>query len=143
MADADLMTLALPPLVARGVRPHVLVVDDDRDLLETYDQGLSSQGLDVTLAADAQTALQHAVANPPDIILLDIMLPQQDGIDLFDRLRATPETRSIPVIACTALGERGSSALLQKIGFAAILSKPLNLASLARTLLQHLGAKAI
>lgn len=130
------------PVRHKGVRPRVLVVDDDEDFLELAAQALVEQGLDVTIARTAGEGLVRAVNAPPDIILLDVMMPGQDGIDVLEALRAEPETRGIPVVACTALGQRDSGALLPTLGFDSMVTKPLDLRELGRALVALLKAKS-
>jgi CheY-like chemotaxis protein len=126
----------------KGVRPSVLIVDDDPDFLELASHALAETGLEVMLARTAGEALMRAVRTPPDLILLDIMLPGQDGLDVLEALRAEPETRGIPVVACTALGQRDSGALLPRLGFDGMVTKPLDLRELGRALKEHLRARS-
>jgi two-component system alkaline phosphatase synthesis response regulator PhoP len=142
LQDATEPELELPKKEHKGIRPRVLVIDDDTSFLELADVALTEQGLDVRLAADARSGLMEALREPPDVILLDIMLPGEDGIDLLEALRAEPETHDIPVVACTALGERESGALLPTVGFDGVVPKPLDLRELGRALLAHLRAKS-
>jgi DNA-binding response OmpR family regulator len=81
---------------------HVLVVDDEpivREILERY---LSREGFVVTTAADGQAALDAFEASKPDLIVLDLMLPRVDGLEVFRRIR---ERNGTPVIMLTARGE--------------------------------------
>lgn len=126
----------------KGVRPRVLVVDDDEDFLMLAAEVLADSGLEVSLARTAGEALVRAINQPPDVILLDIMLPDQDGLDALEALRAEPETRGIPVVACTALGQRDSGALLPSIGFDGMVTKPLDMRELSKALLATLRAKS-
>jgi CheY-like chemotaxis protein len=144
MSDTDVVQdeAGAPSMLHKGVRPRVLIIDDDPDFLELASVALTGEGLDVSVAPTAGEGLVRAMRAPPDIILLDIMLPGQDGIDLLEALRAEPETRGIPVVACTALGQRDSGALLPTLGFDGLVSKPLDLRELARALVAHLKAKS-
>lgn len=126
--------LDLPPRPRLARAPHVLIVDDDREFLELAAATLTGEGFHVDTALSAGDALVRAVRDPPDLILLDILLPGTDGIDVLEALRAEPETHDIPVIACTSLGERDSAALLTRLGFDALLAKPFDLLALARAL---------
>lgn len=126
----------------KGVRPHVLVIDDDVEFLELAQIALGEMGLEVSIARTPGEGLVRAVKQPPDIILLDIMLPGQDGLDVLEALRQEPETCQIPVVACTALGQRDSGSLLPTIGFDGIVTKPLDLRELGKALLSHLRAKS-
>jgi DNA-binding response OmpR family regulator len=127
----------VPPRAARSGPPHVLLVDDDVDFLSQMAEALQLEGINVETARTPGEALVQAVRNPPDVILLDILLDGADGIDVLEALRAEPETRAVPVLACTALGSRESAKLLPTLGFDGLLAKPLNPTDLARALRAH------
>ena len=127
----------VPPRPSIALKPRVLLVDDDRDFLEATAQVLALEGLRVSVASTPEEALASARREPPDVILLDILLGGADGLDVLEALRAEPETRSVPVIACTALGSRDSAKLLPTLGFDGLLAKPLNPTDLARALRAH------
>jgi CheY-like chemotaxis protein len=76
----------------------------------------------------------RAIRHPPDVILLDILLPDCDGLEILEALRQEPETAEVPVLACTALGERESGRLLEEIGFDGLLSKPIDWRELTQKL---------
>lgn len=87
-----------------GDRPHVLVVEDDlavRDVLRRY---LEQESYDVTVAADGPTGLAAARDLAPDLIVLDVMLPQLNGLEICRQLRET-DGSAVPIIMLTALGE--------------------------------------
>ena len=80
--------------------PRILVVDDDLYMLNLLRRGLSFAGYSVDLAADGETALSMALAQPPDLVVLDVMLPGLDGVEVCRRLRAgDPE---LPILMLTA-----------------------------------------
>jgi adenylate cyclase len=82
--------------------PRILVADDDwlnRDLLRTY---LASSGCEVITASDGQTALDLATSDPPDLALVDVQMPNLDGVELTRILKSMPETQFIPIIIVTA-----------------------------------------
>jgi CheY-like chemotaxis protein len=83
----------------------VLVVDDNEDNLRIVTQMLQSRGWTVRLARDGKSALAAVEAERPDVILLDIMMPEMDGMQVLDRLRANPRSASVPVILVTAKGQ--------------------------------------
>lgn len=132
----------LPPRPARARPPRVLVVDDDADFLDTMAEALAGEGLDVVTARTPGEALMQAVRTPPDVILLDILLGTTDGIDVLEALRAEPETRAVPVLACTALGDRDAAKLLPTLGFDGLLAKPLDPRQLARAIRVHVPGRA-
>jgi diguanylate cyclase (GGDEF)-like protein len=84
------------------VNERILVVDDDRDIARFVEINLSMEGFDVEVAHDGAEGLALATANPPDLILLDVMMPVVDGVEVVRRLRAQASTASIPVVMLTA-----------------------------------------
>ncbi|WP_196259897.1 phosphate regulon transcriptional regulator PhoB [Pelagibacterium limicola] len=85
--------------------PQVLVVEDEADLVELLRYNLEAEGFSVSAAEDADEAVLRISERKPDIILLDWMLPGTSGIEICRRLRARPETASVPIIMVTARGE--------------------------------------
>ena len=124
----------LPPRERLDSPPRVLIVDDEEDFLELTAELLRRQGFEVECARYAGEAIARAVRNPPDVILLDILLPGVDGLEILDILRNEPETKGVPVLACTALGQRDSGELLPHAGFDGLVSKPIDWPELQRTL---------
>ena len=105
---------------------RVLVVDDieaNRRLLRAK---LSTEYFHVTLAVDGYDALERAVAEEPDVILMDVMMPRMDGVEACRQLKADPRTEHIPVVLVTALNEREDR--LRGLGAGAddFLTKPVN-----------------
>lgn len=80
----------------------ILIVDDDADTLKLVSLMLQRQGYEVAAANSGMMALQKAVAEHPDLIILDVMMPDMNGYDICRRLRAAPTTREIPIIMFTA-----------------------------------------
>lgn len=81
----------------------ILLVDDDITLREMYAERLKAEGFLVNTAKDGEEALQMATENHPNIILLDIMMPKINGLDVLKKLKEQTETKNIPVIVLTAL----------------------------------------
>ncbi|QQG49882.1 MAG: response regulator [Candidatus Berkelbacteria bacterium] len=81
----------------------ILLVDDDLTLREMYSERLKAEGFSVEMAKDGEEALSMATELKPNIILLDIMMPKINGLDVLKKLKEQDETRSIPVIVLTAL----------------------------------------
>jgi diguanylate cyclase (GGDEF)-like protein len=80
----------------------VLVVDDDTDIARFIEINLRLEGFDVRVAHDGEQAEQSIDAETPDLVLLDVMMPKVDGVELCRRLRANPATANLPVIMLTA-----------------------------------------
>ena len=85
--------------------PRVLVVDDEEDLLELVRYNLSKEGYRVECVASGELALKAARREPPDLIVLDLMLPAVDGLEVCRRLKAEGRTRDVPIIMLTAKSE--------------------------------------
>lgn len=85
----------------------VLVVDDDRVVAEMYRLALSRAGHEVEIANDGVAGLKAALTNRPDIIFLDIRMPQMDGIEVLRNLGSVNNTRSIPVVMLSNYDEPG------------------------------------
>jgi CheY-like chemotaxis protein len=98
------------------------VVDDDLDARTMYGMYLKSMGCDVYTATDGAGAIKQAMALHPDLIVLDLAMPYVDGWQAAERLRRSPVTRSIPIIALTAIPGARESARLS--GCDAFMSKP-------------------
>lgn len=116
----------LPPQKRLEGAPRVLLVDDEDTFLEVTSWYLRDKGFEVECARTPGEAIVRAVRNPPDVILLDILLPGSDGLDILEALRSAPETARVPVLACTALGQRDSGPLLVHAGFDGLVTKPID-----------------
>ena len=84
---------------------YILVVDDDPDLVETVAIILESKGCEVGMAYDGIEAEESIKERRPDLIILDIMMPRKDASTLCAELKASEDTRDIPVVLLTAVGE--------------------------------------
>ena len=103
-------------------KPAILVVDDDLDARTMYGLYLKSMGCDVYTAADGSGAIKQAMALHPDLIVMDLAMPHVDGWAATERLRRSPITRKIPIIALTAIPGARESARLS--GCDAFMAKP-------------------
>jgi CheY-like chemotaxis protein len=84
---------------------QILVVDDEEDLLELVRYNLAKEGYRVQGVTSGEEALKAVRRQPPDLIVLDWMLPAVDGLEICRRLKSDPKTRDIPVVMLTAKGE--------------------------------------
>jgi DNA-binding response OmpR family regulator len=105
-----------------GRTPRVLVIDDDRLLCELVRTTFELEGFDVDIAYDVIEAERVLVESRPDAILLDIGLPGIDGIFYLERLRETPQTSKIPIVAISGSDEAGRAA--RAVGAEAFQRKP-------------------
>ena len=81
---------------------RVVVADDDPDIVDILVFNLTAAGYDVESAADGVAALELVTASRPDLVVLDIMMPRMDGLQVLAALKAEPETKEIPVVMLTA-----------------------------------------
>ena len=104
--------------------PRVLVVEDERDVAELIRYNLSKEGYDVIVAPTGADALKEARAARPDVVLLDIMVPQLNGWEVCRRLKHDADTRNIPVIMVTGRVEEGDKVLGFELGADDYVTKP-------------------
>jgi two-component system, cell cycle response regulator DivK len=102
----------------------ILVVEDDADNRRIVAKTLSVEGYEIVEAADGLQALAQAHAEHPDLVLMDLAMPNLDGWEATRRLKSDPATRLIPVIALTAVAMRGDEEQARAAGCDDYLSKP-------------------
>ena len=100
---------------------RVLVVDDDPNVAEVVGRYLEREGFEVELLGDGQLGLERALAEPPDVLILDLMLPGLDGLEVCRRLRALAP---VPVIMLTAKGDEADRVLGLELGADDYVAKP-------------------
>jgi CheY-like chemotaxis protein len=105
-------------------RPLVLVVEDYQDAREMYGEYLRFSGFDVIEAANGFEAIEKAVAQTPDIVLMDLALPKMDGWEATRRLKADARTKDIPIVALTGHALAGHADSAQKAGCDSFVTKP-------------------
>lgn len=103
---------------------RILVVDDEEDILELIKYNLEREGYLVDCVDTGEEAIERAVAIRPDGILLDLMLPGVDGIEVCRELRKNPDTRTIPIIMMTAKGEEADVVSGLEVGADDYVPKP-------------------
>ncbi|MCA9752243.1 MAG: response regulator [bacterium] len=102
----------------------ILVVEDEPDIAEIIEYNLAREGYRVRVIDDGETALDRILRDSPDLVLLDLMLPGLDGLELCRRLKEDPVTRPIPVIMVTAKGEESDVVLGLGMGADDYVAKP-------------------
>jgi DNA-binding response OmpR family regulator len=106
--------------------PTILVADDETDLRELVAYRLTRAGYRVVEARDGEEALRLALAQPPELVVSDVMMPKLDGYDLTRRLRAEEATRRLPVILLTSRAQEADVARALDAGADGYLTKPFN-----------------
>jgi diguanylate cyclase (GGDEF)-like protein len=110
---------------------RVLVADDDPDILTVVKINFELDGFEVETAVDGEDALQKATANPPNAIVLDIMMPRMDGLTALHRLRSQATTANIPIILLTARGLPEDRVRGLELGADDYITKPFDITELA------------
>lgn len=102
----------------------ILVVDDEEDIRELIELNLAQEGYRILTCETGEQALTMIRANTPDLIVLDLMLPGIDGLEVCKRLKADPATRQIPVVMLTAKGEESNIVVGLELGADDYITKP-------------------
>ncbi len=110
--------------------PRILVIEDERDLQQILAYNLRREGHEVLQALDGSEGLRTARAHKPDLVLLDLMLPDLPGTEVCKALKADPSTRDIPVLMLTAKGEEIDRVLGFELGAEDYVVKPFSVREL-------------
>ncbi len=105
-------------------REHILVVEDDDDILELVDYNLARNGYTVTCVASGEEGIKAAHTKLPNLVLLDIMLPGLDGLEICKLLKSDPKTQHIPVVMLSARGEEADIVTGLELGADDYIPKP-------------------
>ena len=116
---------------------QILVVEDNEKNMRLFRDVLQAAGFLTLEATTGGQALELAIEHGPDLALMDIQLPDIDGVETLGRLRADERTASIPVLALTAQAMEGDRERFLAAGFDGYLSKPVDIADLVATVKQH------
>ncbi|MBI2393813.1 MAG: response regulator [Deltaproteobacteria bacterium] len=123
-------------------RPRVLAVDDNEQNLRLISAVLARKGYEILEARDATSAIRIARAELPDVILMDVMLPDVDGLSATRELKSSAMTRAIPIIAVTAQAMAGDADRAREAGCTDYVPKPIDSARLLRAVERAIGASA-
>jgi two-component system, cell cycle response regulator DivK len=121
---------------------RVLIVEDNEKNMKLVREVLQATGYLTLEAASGVRAVELAAEQAPDLVLIDIQLPDIDGVEVVRRLRADERTASIPAVAVTAQAMHGDRERYLAAGFDGYLSKPLNIVELLVTVKQHCDGDA-
>jgi two-component system cell cycle response regulator len=122
------------------MKPKVLIVDDEPINIELL-EGYLSKDYDILKAHDGNKAIIIVEANPPDIILLDIMMPGMNGYEVCKKLKDDPKTVHIPIVMVTALHETKDRKEAIEAGADDFISKPFDISELTVRVKSHLRIK--
>jgi two-component system, cell cycle response regulator DivK len=118
-------------------RERILVVEDNEKNMKLFRDVLSASGYSTLEASTGEQAIELATEHRPDLVLMDIGLPDIAGVEVLGRLRADVRTAPIPVLALTAEAMQGDRERFLDAGFDGYLSKPVNIVELVETVRRH------
>jgi two-component system sensor histidine kinase/response regulator len=124
-----------------SIPAKILVVDDEPDLVSTVQCRLEWCKFKVVTASNGQEGLEKAASEKPDLILLDIDMPEMNGHEMLSHLRNRPQLKDIPVIMCTAFCEADDIAKASSYGVVDYIAKPFDFSSLVEKISRVLGGK--
>lgn len=119
---------------------RVLVIEDEPNIIEAISFILSRDGWTVHTHADGETAMAKMRGHPPDMVILDVMLPGRSGFDILRDLRADPDLGATPVMMLTAKGQARDRELAEQLGATRFMTKPFSNAEVIATVRSLVGA---
>jgi two-component system, cell cycle response regulator DivK len=117
--------------------PQVLVVEDNERNMKLFRDVLQASGFRTLEATTGERAVELVFEHRPDLVLMDIQLPDVDGIEALDRVRADDRFASVPVVALTAQAMEGDRERFLAAGFDGYLSKPVDIADFVATVKRY------
>ncbi len=122
-----------------SIKKKILMADDSRTALMMTSMALKTLPYEVETAFDGEEAVQKALADPPDLIVLDVVMPKLDGFETCRRLRQNDATRAVPIIMLTTRGEGENRDNGFHAGCTDYLTKPLNMPEFLAKVRTHLA----
>jgi DNA-binding response OmpR family regulator len=114
---------------------RVLITEDEPNIVESLTFILQRAGYEVSAVFDGEAAVRRLRSDPPDIMILDIMLPKMNGFEVLKLIKTDPVLKSLPVVILTAKGQAHDRQLAEQIGADAFITKPFS----NRDLIQQIG----
>jgi two-component system phosphate regulon response regulator PhoB len=136
MTVSTLYATEVSPMPTPMAKPRILIVEDERGLTEVLTYNLQREGYETVVAHDGIEGLRKAQTHPPDLVLLDLMLPGMDGLEVCRQLRASKQTARVPILILTAKGEETDQVVGFSVGADDYVTKPFSV----KVLLQRIRA---
>jgi CheY-like chemotaxis protein len=118
---------------------RILVVDDSPFMVRLVTYMLETAGYETASAENGRAALDLIARDPPDLVFLDMMMPEMDGLETLQAMRANPVTEGLPVLMLTAKAQAEDYRLAKEAGANGYLTKPFNQAEVLDSVVEHLG----
>jgi len=103
---------------------RVMIVEDEPNIVESLSFVFSREGWQVAAALDGEPAIERLLSEPPDVLVLDVMLPPLNGFEVLKRLRSEPSLKHLPVLVLTAKGQEKDRHTAMRLGADAFVTKP-------------------
>ena len=121
------------------MKKKVLIVEDNELNMKLFDDLLGAHGYDTVKTREGTKVLDIARAEKPDLIIMDIQLPEVSGIEVTQRLKKDPELKMIPVVAVTAFAMKGDEEKIRQGGCEDYISKPISITEFMKVVQKYLG----
>lgn len=121
---------------------HILVIEDEPNIIEAIRFILSRDGWRVDTHSNGEDAVDVVQRTAPDVLILDVMLPNKSGYDILKELRAQEATQSLPILMLTARGQSKDREMAERYGASQFMTKPFSNAEVLENLRQLIGAGA-
>lgn len=115
-------------------KKKILIVEDEESLLKLETILFSARGYSVTAVSDGKSALDEVALNKPDLIVLDVMIPELDGLEVCRRIKENPTTSNIPVVMLTGKKTPEDIQEGERVGVDAYVTKPFNAFTIIETI---------
>jgi len=119
---------------------RVLLIEDEQNIIEAIRFILSREGWQVHTHSNGMTALEAIRDREPDLVVLDVMLPNKSGYDILNDLRADPSMKDLPVLMLTARGQKKDRELAERLGASRFMTKPFSNGEVLATVRELVGA---
>lgn len=118
---------------------HVLLIEDEPNIIEAIRFILSRDGWRVDIHSDGSTAIDAVLKRKPDLVILDVMLPNRSGYDILNDLRGNADTCNVPVLMLTARGQKKDRELAERLGANRFMTKPFSNGEILSTVRELAG----
>ena len=122
--------------------PRVMLIDDDANIRDLLQLHLSRLGMEVEAYEDAASGIRRVMHSCPDLLVLDLLLPDLGGLEVLQALRGEPATKDLPVVLLTSKRDIDTIARARQLGASAFLTKPVRNENLVETVLRELAKRA-
>lgn len=118
----------------------ILIVEDNELNMKLFNDLLEAHGFETVTTRDGTEALDIAIAEKPDLILMDIQLPEVSGLDITKQIKQNDDLKDVPIIAVTAFAMKGDEDKIRESGCNGYVSKPISITHFIETIRSHLDA---